>query len=446
MITSARTVAAIVAAAVALQLSARAQSSDPRTAVTNLVDKEFPGLLELYKHFHANPELSFQEEKSAARLAGELSRAGYVVTAKVGGHGVVAVLKNGDGPTLLIRGDMDALPVKEQTGLPYASQARGLDDQGREVDVMHACGHDVHMTCLVGTARALAQLTNHWHGTLVLIGQPAEERGGGARAMLGDGLFTRFPKPNHCIALHVGSDMPAGTVGYVEGYALANVDSVDVTVRGVGGHGAWPHTTKDPIVLAAQIVLALQTIVSREIQPGEPAVVTVGSIKGGEKHNIISDEVKLQLTLRSYTDAVRQQTIASVKRIVNGLAQAAGVPADRLPVIKIKDEFTPALYNDPALTKRLARVFESWLSPANVIPRKPVMGGEDFSEYGRTADKIPISMFWLGAASPEVLKETLKAGKVPPSLHSAFFRPEPEPTLRTGITALTAAALELLRK
>jgi hippurate hydrolase len=435
-----------VAVAFTSLIPARAQNADVRANVSNLVDKAYPELFDLYKHFHANPELSFKEEKTATRLAGELSRAGYIVTTKVGGQGVVAVLKNGDGPTLLIRTDLDALPVKEQTGLPYASQARGPGDEGKDVDVMHACGHDVHMTCLVGTARTLAQLTNDWRGTLVLIGQPAEERGGGARAMLAEGLFTKFPKPNQCLALHVGSDLPAGMVGIVEGYALANVDSVDITVRGVGGHGAWPHTTKDPIVLAAQIVVALQTIVSREIQPGEPAVVTVGSIKGGEKHNIIPEEVKLQLTLRSYTDEVRQQTIASVKRIANGLAQAAGVPADRMPVIKIKDEFTPALYNDPALTRRTKAAFEKWLSPANVITRKPVMGGEDFSEYGRTTDKIPVSMFWLGAASPEVLKETLKAGKIPPSLHSSFFRPEPEPTIKTGITAMTAAALELLGK
>ncbi len=420
------------------------EAASPQDVVKAIVNREYASLYSLYTNLHAHPEVSFQEKNTAARVATELARAGFTVTENVGGYGVVAVLKNGDGPTLLVRSDLDALPVKELTGLPYASVERTRDEKGNDVDVMHACGHDIHMTCLVGTARTVAAVKDQWRGTLVMIGQPAEERGGGARAMLKDGLFTRFPKPDSCIALHVAADMPAGTVGHVEGPALANVDSVDITVRGVGGHGAWPHTTKDPIVLASQIVLALQTIVSREIPPGEPAVVTVGSIKGGEKHNIIPEEVHLQITLRSYTDAVREQTVAAVKRIVNGLAQAAGIPENRLPIIKIKDEFTPALHNDPALMLRMAGVFEQWLSSPNVIPRKPVMGGEDFSEYGRTADRIPVAMFWLGAASPETLRETLRVGKIPPSLHSAFFRPEPEPTIKTGVTAMSAAVLDLL--
>jgi amidohydrolase len=414
--------------------------------VSQRLDQQWPELFELYKHFHAHPELSFQEEKTADRVAGELSRAGYIVTTKVGGHGVVAVLRNGDGPTLLIRGDMDGLPVKEQTGLPYASAARATEQTGQEVDVMHACGHDVHMTCLIGTGRLLAQLTNHWRGTALLIGQPAEERGSGARAMLNDGLFKRFPLPSHAIALHVWSEYAAGTVGYCPGYAMANVDSVDITIRGVGGHGAYPHTTKDPIVLAAQTILALQTIVSREIKPGEPAVVTVGSIHGGAKHNIIPDEVTLQLTLRSFTDEVRSQTIAAVRRIVNGTATAAGVPPDRMPEIKIKDEFTPALYNDPALTARVANVFRHWLGEGNVLERKPVMGGEDFGQFGRTEHKIPIFMFGVGTVTPESFKEAMKTGKTFPSVHSPFFAPDPEPTIKTGITAMTAAALELLGK
>lgn len=439
---------AVVVAALSLVLfsSIRAPAASPQEGVKAIVNREYASLFALYTNLHAHPEISFQEKNTAARVAAELTRAGFTVTENVGGHGVVAVLKNGDGSTLLVRSDLDALPVKELTGLPYASVERTRDDKGNDVDVMHACGHDIHMTCLVGTARTVAALKDQWRGTLVMIGQPAEERGGGARAMLKDGLFTRFPKPDSCIALHVAADMPAGTVGHVEGPALANVDSVDITVRGVGGHGAWPHTTKDPIVLASQIVVALQTIVSREVAPGEPAVVTVGSIKGGEKHNIIPEEVQLQLTLRSYTDEVRAQTIAAVKRIVNGLAQAAGIPENRLPIIKIKDEFTPALHNDPKLMLRLAGVFEQWLASPNVIARKPVMGGEDFSEYGRTPDRIPVAMFWLGAASPEVLRETLRVGKIPPSLHSAFFRPEPEPTIKTGVTAMSAAVLELLGK
>jgi len=290
-------------------------------------------------------------------------------------------------------------------------------------------------------------LKDRWQGTLVMIGQPAEEKGSGARKMLADGLFTRFPKPDYCLALHVKADLPAGSLGYIEGYALGNVDSVDITIRGVGGHGAWPHKTKDPIVLAAQTVLALQTIVSREIAPGEPAVVTVGSIHGGTKHNIIPDEVQLQLTLRSYTDEVRAQTIAAIKRMTRGLAEAAGVPEDRLPIVTLQEqEFTPATYNDPALTSRLAGAFKNWFSETNVQQVKPVMGGEDFSEYGRTADKIPICMFWLGAVKPELMQESEKTGKPLPSLHSSQFAPLPEPTIKTGVNAMTAAVLELAGK
>jgi hippurate hydrolase len=292
----------------------------------------------------------------------------------------------------------------------------------------------------------LTKLKDHWKGTLIMIGQPAEEKGAGARAMLKDGLFTRFPKPDYCLALHVKADLPAGSIGSVEGYAFGNVDSVDITIRGVGGHGAWPHQTRDPIVLAAETVLALQTIVSREIPPGEPAVVTVGSIHGGTKHNIIPDEVKLQLTLRSYTDEVRQQTLAAIQRITRGLAAAAGIPEDRLPIVTVKDEFTPATYNDPALTRRVAVALKDWLGDGNVIPAKPVMGGEDFSEYGRTNDKIPICMFWLGAITAESVRESLRAGKSLPSLHSSQFAPDPEPTIKTGVTAMTAAVLELMEK
>lgn len=417
-----------------------------REAVRERVNAEYPALFELYQHFHANPELSFQEEKTAARLAAELRHSGYEVTTGVGGHGVVTVLKNGDGPTVLVRCDLDGLPVKEQTGLPYASTVVAKDDSGREVPVMHACGHDIHMTCLVGVARVLKDLQAHWRGTLVLIGQPAEERGGGAQKMIADGLFTRFPKPDFCLALHDNSSLLAGAIGYTEGYAMANVDSVDITVRGVGGHGAYPHAAKDPIVLASQIVLALQTIVSRETAPGEPAVVTVGSIHGGTKHNIIPDEVHLQLTLRSYTEEVRQQTIAAIHRITRGLALAAGLPEDRMPIVKLGDDFTPATYNDPDLTLRLAGIFKSWFAREMVVRRKPVMGGEDFSEYGRTEHKIPICMFTIGAVSSAAMNESVRTGQPLPSLHSPVFAPAPEPTIKTGVTAMTAAVLELLKK
>ena len=293
-------------------------SSSPRDAVQAQVNQDYPTLFELYKNLHSHPELSFQEEKTSARVAEELRHAGYEVATGVGKYGVVAVLRNGPGPTVLVRTDMDALPVKEQTGLAYASSVTAKAPEGEDVPVMHACGHDINMTCVLGAARALAQLKDRWQGTLIVIGQPAEERGGGARAMLADGLFQRFPRPDFCVALHDDSELAAGSIGYTPGYALANVDSVDITIHGVGGHGAYPHKTKDPVVLAAQIVLALQTIVSRAVQPGEAAVVTVGSIHGGTKHNIIPDEVKLQLTVRSYTDEVRVQTLDAIKRIAGG--------------------------------------------------------------------------------------------------------------------------------
>jgi hippurate hydrolase len=417
----------------------------PSEAIRPRVQQESASLFQLYKHLHTHPELSFQEEKTSARVAEELRTAGFEVATGVGKHGVVGVLRNGNGPTVLARTDMDALPVKEQTGLPYASSATGRDEKGMEVPVMHACGHDMNMTCVLGAARVLAQLKDQWHGTLIVIGQPAEERGGGARAMLADGLFKRFPRPDFCLALHDWAEFPAGTIGYTPGYALANVDSVDITIHGVGGHGAYPHKTKDPVVLAAQIILGLQTIVSREVEPGEPAVVTVGSIHGGTKHNIIPDEVRLQLTVRSYTDEVRQQTIAAIKRIARGQALTAGVPEDRLPEVKVLDDFTAATYNNPALTERMAGVFKSRFGESNVIRIKPTMGGEDFGEYGRTEDKIPICMFYVGGVKPEDFKESQRTGKPLPSLHSALWAPLPEPTIKTGVEAMTAAVLELMR-
>ena len=410
------------------------------------VTVEYNSLFGLYKYLHANPELSFQEAKTAARLAKELKALGFVVTEKIGGHGVVGVFKNGVGPTVLVRADTDALPVKEATGLPYASQQTAIDDRGVEVPVMHACGHDVHMTCWVGAARVLTALKERWSGTLVFIAQPAEERGAGARMMLADGLFKKFPVPDFCLALHVSHDQPAGTLGYTSGFAMANVDSVDITVRGVGGHGSQPQSAKDPIVLAAQIILGLQTIVSREIHPLEPAVVTVGSIHAGTKHNIIPDDVHLQLTLRSYSGQVRLRLIESIKRICRGHAQAAGVPADRLPVVKVKDEFTPATYNDPKLVERVNGVFKKWFGADALIERKPTMGGEDFGRYGTTEHKIPVFMFRLGAVSPAAVKRAQVAGQSLPSLHSSIFAPDPRPTLTTGVTAMSAAVLELLNK
>lgn len=428
----------------ALAPRSHAQTSPLPDSVRAAADREYASLFDLYKHLHTHPELSFHEEQTAARVAGELRAAGYEVASGVGGHGVVAVLRNGAGPTVLVRADLDALPVKEQTGLPYASTVTTKDDGGREVSVMHACGHDMHMTVMIGTARMLKALRDRWQGTLVLIGQPAEERASGARRMLADGLFTRFPRPDYCLAAHVSADVPAGSVSCVEGYALANTDSVGITVRGVGGHGAFPHKTKDPIVLAAQTVLALQTIVSREIPPGDAAVVTVGSIHGGTKANIIPDEVRLELTLRSYTEEVRLQTIEAIRRITRGLALAAGLPEDRMPVVEVGAQPTRATYNDPKLAQRLASVWRAWLGSEKVLAGKPVMGAEDFGEFGRTEPKIPICIFWIGAVSPEAMKEKSGAAVSLPSLHSPLFAPLPEPTLKTGVTAMTAAVLELV--
>lgn len=410
-----------------------------------LANRELPDLLKLYKTLHQNPELSLQEVETSARMAGELRDAGYEVTTGVGGHGIVGVLKNGDGPVVLLRTDLDALPVKEQTGADYASTKMVKDDLGKEVPVMHACGHDIHMTCFVGAARLLAGLKAGWKGTLVLIGQPAEERVLGARFMLRDRLFSRFPTPQRAIALHCTGDLPHGSVGVTEGYTLANVDTVDIIVKGVGGHGSAPHLTKDPVVLAAQLVLAFQTVVSREIKPGDPAVLTVGSIHGGTKHNIIGDEVRLQLTLRSYSDKARQQLLDSVKRITRHTALAAGLPEDKLPEVQVSDESAPALYNDPSLMAEMQRVFEELLGRQNVIVKEPIMGAEDFAEYGRTPEKVPLCMFWLGTTEPEALSAAKRAGTAPPSLHSPLFKPVPEPSIRTGVQALTAAVLHALK-
>jgi amidohydrolase len=401
----------------------------------------YPELDALYRELHQSPELSLQEEKTAAKLAERLRKLGFEVTRKVGGHGVVALLRNGPGPTVMLRTDLDGLPVEEKTGLPYASKATAKDESGRSVPVMHACGHDVHMTSWLGAATLLARSRERWRGTLMLVGQPAEERGLGARMMLEDGLFTRFPKPDFAVALHSSASAPAGTVESVSGYVLASVDSVDVTLHGRGGHGAYPHTTVDPIVLAARTILSLQTIVSREKSPLEPAVVTVGSIQGGTKHNIIPDEVRLQLTVRAYKPQVRQQLLSAIERIVKAEALAAGAP--REPEVRVS-ESTPSTFNEPQLEKRLRDAVARVLGEQNVREGQPVMGGEDFSRYGLAG--VPSVLLWVGAVEPGLHARAQAAGEVLPSLHSALFAPDRERTLRTGVTALTTSALELLGK
>jgi amidohydrolase len=420
----------------------------------SLADAELPSLLTIYKDIHSHPELSGHEERTAALVAKELRAAGCEVTEHFGtyddpklkAYGVIGVMKNRYGPTVLVRTDLDALPVEEETGLPYASKVT-MNNEGKDVHVMHACGHDVHVAAFIGTARALAKLKDQWHGTIVFVGQPAEETGNGARALLKAGLYDRFGKPAVALGFHDKADLQAGHIGVTEGYTSANVDSVDVTVRGVGGHGAYPHKTKDPIVLAAELINAWQTIASRENNPLDPIVVTVGSIHGGTKRNIIPDEVKMQLTVRTYKKPVRDKTLAAIDRIAREIAAAAGVPPDRAPIVTVrKDEVCPAMYNNPDLTKRLVAVWKKSLGDENVEIVDPVMGGEDFSEYSLPDHSIPAVNFHFGAVDPAKFAEFKQAGKELPTLHSSKFAPVPEPTIRTGVIGMTTAVLELMMR
>jgi amidohydrolase len=427
-------------------------SSSGQQSPDLIIGHKLTSLVGTYKMLHATPELSMHEEKTAAFLSKELRSYGYTVTEQVGryeptglvAYGVVAVLKNGEGPVVLIRSDMDALPVVEKTGLPYASKVSAKGDNGQETSVMHACGHDVHMTCLLGTASVLSELRDQWHGTLVLIGQPAEEFIAGARAMLNDGLYVRFPKPDYALALH---DFPleAGKVGIYPGYVLASATSVDITIRGVGGHGSKPETSKDPIVITAEVILALQTIVSREISPFDPAVVTVGSIHGGTRGNIIPDEVKLQLTVRTYKEDVRRKILASIERITKGIALSAGIPDELAPTISYSEVPNSATYNDPVLTERLTTVLKKALGPDNVIENPPIMASEDFGLFGLDQNQIPLCLFFLGATDPEIVAASKQNGMELPGLHSPYFAPLPESTIRTGVKAMTAAVLELMK-
>ncbi|HWB05335.1 MAG TPA: amidohydrolase [Verrucomicrobiales bacterium] len=419
-----------------------AAPAEIRTIVADRVNAEYASLFDFYKNLHAHPELSFMEVKTAAMVANELRTLGFNVTEKVGRTGVVGVLPNGSGPTVLIRADMDALPIKENSGVAYASTDVVKDAQGKDQPAMHGCAHDTHIAGLIGTARLLASLKDKWAGTLVLVAQPAEEIVAGARAMFVDGLYTRFPKPDFAIALHTASSLPAGVIGYAEGPFYASVNSLDVQVRGFGGHGSAPHTTKDPVVLASQIVVALQTIVSRELKPGTPAVVTVGTIHGGLKRNIIPDDVKLELTLRAFDKKVMEHLVASVRRICEGTAKAAGVPDDRLPVVTLTAESANVTSNDPALTRRLAGAFTHWFGRDRAVINEPVMGAEDFSEFSR--EGVPACMWRVGATDPAKIAESLRTGVPVPSNHSATFAPIPEPTLKACVTSMTAAVLELM--
>ena len=405
---------------------------------------DMPGLIEVYKDLHANPELSFQEFETSKKLAARVRDLGFEVTEGVGQTGVVAVMRNGDGPTVMLRADMDGLPVVEQTGLPYASKARGVPASGVETGIMHACGHDTHMAAWLGAAQLLAERRDEWSGTLVMILQPAEELGLGALAMLDDGLFERFPKPDYVLGFHDAAQAPAGFIGYAKGYALANVDSVDITVPGVGGHGAYPHTTKDPIVVAASIVMRLQTLVSREKNPLEPAVVTVGSFLAGAKHNIIPDEAKLQLTVRSYGEESRQQLLEGIARIAKAEALAAGMPKDKLPMVTVQDPYLPSTSNTPEFTEQvMAGLRERF--PERVFEVPPVMGGEDFGQfYLADPENIESLIFWVGGVPMEEYQASQRGELELPSLHSPFWAPDAETVIATATEAMTAATLDLM--
>lgn len=404
------------------------------------VAENLDSLVSLYKHLHQNPELSFEEEQTAERLAGELRALGAEVTPGIGGHGVVGILRNGEGPLLMLRADMDGLPVSEETGLVYASQVTVEEDDGTSVGVMHACGHDIHMTNLIGVARYLAENKDTWQGTVMFVLQPAEERGAGAKAMLEDGLFERFSQPDFALALHVDSTLPTGKLGYRAGFALANVDSVDITMYGRGGHGAYPHATIDPVVEAAQLVVDLQSIVSREIAPTDPAVITVGSIHGGTKHNVIGNECHLQLTVRSYTDEVRKHLLEAIERKAKAVAASFRAPEPKVDI----SEGTPAMRNDEDLVQQVLPSLGRAIGEDNLVPAEPSMGGEDFSRYGRAG--VPIFMFRLGSVDAQRLAGYERIEQPPPSLHSALYYPDVEPTLTTGVTAMATAAVDLLSK
>jgi hippurate hydrolase len=432
-----------------LWLAAAAMTLASPAAAASLPDSiqaDMPMLMNLYRDLHAHPELSMMEVRTPALLAGKMRELGFDVTEHVGKTGVVAVMKNGPGPVLLIRADMDALPVKEQTGLTFASKVRAKTLAGVETDVMHACGHDTHIATWLATGRRLAAMKDQWSGTIVMILQPGEELVMGAKAMLDDGLFTRFPKPDYLLAFHDSASLPAGVIGVTPGYALANVDTVNIDVKGVGGHGAYPQNTKDPIVLGSQIVVALQTLVSRENDPLEPAVVTVGSFHSGTKSNIISDEAKLALTVRSYTPETRKLLLDGIRRIARGEAIAAGLPEDKMPVVEIEQPSADATFNTPLLSDRLLKLFGTHFGKDRVEQTKSIMAAEDFGRFW-LADKTKQSViFWVGGV-PKAKWDAVKGDTLKlPALHSPLWAPDAEAVISTATEAMTVAALDILKK
>ncbi len=436
--------------AATLILASVAHAQQPSAAI----EQQLPGLIDTYKTLHQHPELSHHEEWTAAYVATALRKLGFTVTEHIGkypdgtpGDGIMAVLTNGPGPRLLLRTELDALPVTEKTGLPYASTVTTKNDAGQQVGVMHACGHDLHITTILGTAQQLVAQKSKWHGTLMIVGQPAEELGDGARAMLSDHVYDRFGRPDFVIAEHDVSDIAAGKVGVVSGPFKSSATSLDVIMRGIGGHGAKPEQTKDPVIMAGEFLVMLQTIVSRQNSPQQPAVITVGHIVGGTKRNIIPDEVLMELTMRSFDDAQRDAMIADVQRIAKGIAIAGNVPEDRMPIVTVsKSEYTPVTVNDAALADKFRAVAKAALGPQNLVETKPSMASEDFGEWALPDHSVPIFCFWLGASDPAKVAESERTGIPLPATHSPNFAPIPEPSLRAGITAMTAMSLALLNK
>jgi len=420
-----------------LFLSASVFAQNP--ALAKEVEAVYPDARALYLDLHQSPELSFHETQSAAKLAARLRSLGYQVTEHVGETGIVAILKNGAGPTVMLRTELDALPVEEKTGLSYASKIQAKDNSGRDVGVMHACGHDIHMASLIGAATIMAHSKETWHGTLMLVGQPAEETISGAKKMVEDGFMTRFPKPDVAVALHVGNWLPSGTVGPGSGYRLSNADSLRITIYGKGGHGSMPASTIDPVVIASRTVVSLQTIVSREIKPGEPTVVTVGYIQAGNKNNIIPDQAELGLTVRSYKPEIRKQLLSAIERIAKAESEAGG--ATRMPLIE-RYEFTDGVQNDPALDQRLRKALEAGLGKDRLVEIEPLMVSEDFSVF--TAQGIPSYYLWLGGAAPRKFAEARSSGVPMPSNHSPLFAPDLDPALHTGIAAEVTMLRDLL--
>lgn len=424
-------------------LTSLCQDKDINEKINKAIAKQSLIHKEVYQDLHQNPELSLMEFETSRKMAARLEEMGFEVTSNVGGNGVVGILKNGKGPTLMLRTDMDALPISEATGLPYASKAVLKDFQGNKNPVMHACGHDMHMTLWLGTLHTLVSLKKEWEGTIMAVAQPAEEVSGGSSQMIADGLFKRFLKPDYALAYHVASDMPAGKIGYVPGAFAAGVNNADIYVYGVGGHGAMPNTAIDPIVLSAQIIMGLQTVVSRDLDPAEPAVVTVGSIHGGTKHNIIPDEVKMELTLRFFSDKVYGQIQESIYRICEGMAKAAGVPDNLLPLVLIGDQFTPPTINNPELVNKVAVSMKNILGEENVIKGSLGTAAEDFGKYGRTEEEIPIAMFICGSIESNRYKEYMEKGEKLPALHNPAYYPDFEPTYKAGVAAMSKAMIDL---